>query len=234
MFVDLTTGKDNFRQQLGSPKRHVELQAYICPPTKNKLEYIYASYNEHHEGLGSKQLLSTADASSRFDVSPGKWYTTRYEMVSGTLVVLELKIQDPIKTFGVETIYAVLVAHENAPMLNIMAPLPEHALAEYHTANHSGRFYLIHTEYELGPKLSRTQKEAIRKFFDIKDAFVDVDEDADEYTDLEQVICEEAFNLGFKYNELEGEKVVVAPTLTVKKRGGKPQVEIRRTRKIKV
>lgn len=234
MHVDLTSGKDNFRAQLGSPKRHVEVQLYVCPRDRKKLEYIYYSYSEKHDGLGTRQLLSTVQATSRLTPSPGTWYTTRYEMASGTLVVIELKIQDPVAVFGVETYYAVLIADENGALLNIAAPLPHHELADFHNALFSGRFHLIHSEYELGKKLSAGQREAIRKFFDVKNAFVDTDPDADEYTDLEQIICEEAFSLGFNYKELEAEKTAAKPAVTVKKQGGKRTVEIRRTRKLKL
>src|SRR5690349_19802781 len=105
MYVELMTGKDNFRAQQSSPKRHVEVNLYVCTPDMKKFTLIYLALKGLAPGLGAASTVSAVPATSRFTEDLGKWFKTRYEVVPNTLFLVEYRRADRTSAFAFTTSY---------------------------------------------------------------------------------------------------------------------------------
>ena len=146
MFIQLTTGHDNFRAQGSSPKRNVSLRAYTYVENDGEgpaIVPLFAAYQKKHKGFGQSHIVSAIPATDKFATNDcGQWFVSRYEVLPRTEILLEYRHRG-VGAFAENVEYLMLVADPSATLWQLRTDLPPHALSSVPNIFQEGRFALL-------------------------------------------------------------------------------------------
>lgn len=168
MHLDITTGKDSFRATHGSPRRSVAVQAFVRVKDDwegNTVIPLFAAYQKKLPGFRDNSLLASIPATTKFQANiAGNWYNTRYEVRTGTEILLEYRSRKT-SGFAEEVEYALLQADEVAPLWQLRLDLPAHEHSAVPYVFFEGRFTVVSDDDALSPQAIQVW----RDFFDLED-----------------------------------------------------------------
>src|SRR6056297_1333426 len=93
MFIELTTGKDSFRQQGHSQRRNTSVSSFVRVENDGEGRQIvpmFAAYQKKLRGFRDTSLMATIPAALSYEPNvAGQWFRNRHEVLPGTEILLE-------------------------------------------------------------------------------------------------------------------------------------------------
>lgn len=219
MFIELWTGKDSFRAQLGSPRRNVGIQAFVR--VGDEIMPMFVPYDKKLKGFKERHIVNTVPATDRFTSNEaGVWFVNRYEVLPGTEILLEYRHKTGSGGFSEETEYLLLLCDEYAPLWRLALELPHHNLSSVPYVFGEGRFHIVNSDDQLTEEAVEVWKHklGLGGGYHVSDV-------------LDPNMGEEAF---WEAHELEAAPKVTKKAEVVRDTGGKTRIRIKRSRNIRV
>lgn len=225
MWLELTTGKDSFRQQGSSPRRNVSVQIFTRVADDGegrKIVPMFAAYQKKLRGFQNTNLIQTIPATASYGPEiAGCWFNNRNELLSGTEILVEYRYRTAGGGFGESVEHLMLIANETAPLWQTRLDLPRHHLSAVPSIFFVGRYDIVDKDDLLTP-------EAIAIWRD----YLSLDEDYHLSDILDPAQDEE--DRVFLHTQLEARiKAASRIDRTTRSDDGKSRIKIRRSRRVK-